>query len=189
MTGGFGRYRHYSEPFTPDNTDIVTPNNDTPYSWGWFDLRAEPWVVTVPAIDRYYILPFHDLYTVYAGYVSAATTGTGRAATCSPDRLGRVHAGRDRGRHHGGDRLRRLPGSYRLRRRRRRRSCDDPAVLRRRAPVRAPAPRRPRRRWSGRRGTSGATDIGFSGYLDFLLQFAPVLDEDRDVRDRIAESG
>jgi hypothetical protein len=26
-TGGFGRYRHYPEPFTPDNTDIVTPNN------------------------------------------------------------------------------------------------------------------------------------------------------------------
>ena len=31
-TGGFGRYRHYPEPFTPANTDIVTPNNGTPYS-------------------------------------------------------------------------------------------------------------------------------------------------------------
>ena len=37
--GGFGRYRHYSEPFTPENKDIVTPNNDTPYSWAWLDLR------------------------------------------------------------------------------------------------------------------------------------------------------
>lgn len=52
--GGFGQYRHYSEPATPANTDIVTPNNDTPYSWMWLDLRAEPWVVTVPAIERYH---------------------------------------------------------------------------------------------------------------------------------------
>ena len=28
--GGFNKFRHYSEPFTPDNKDIVTPNNDTP---------------------------------------------------------------------------------------------------------------------------------------------------------------
>jgi hypothetical protein len=41
-TGGFGQYLHYSEPSTPANTDIVTPNNDTPYSWGWFDLRRSP---------------------------------------------------------------------------------------------------------------------------------------------------
>lgn len=40
--GGFGKYRHYSEPFTPANHDVVTPNNDTPYSWAWLDLRAEP---------------------------------------------------------------------------------------------------------------------------------------------------
>jgi hypothetical protein len=76
FTGGFGVFRHSSDPFTPDNTDIVTPDN-TPCSWGWFDLRAEPVVTTVPAIDRCYILPFHDLHTTYAGYVSAATTGTG----------------------------------------------------------------------------------------------------------------
>lgn len=31
--GGFGKFRHYSEPFTPANHDVVTPNNDTPYSW------------------------------------------------------------------------------------------------------------------------------------------------------------
>lgn len=24
FTGGFGRFRHYSEPFTPENTDVVT---------------------------------------------------------------------------------------------------------------------------------------------------------------------
>jgi hypothetical protein len=51
--GGFGRFRHYSRGFTPADADIVTPSNDTPYSWAWLDLRAEPWVVSVPAIDRY----------------------------------------------------------------------------------------------------------------------------------------
>ena len=29
--GGFGKYRHYAQAFTPDNRDVVTPNNDTPY--------------------------------------------------------------------------------------------------------------------------------------------------------------
>ena len=28
--GGLNRFRHYSQPFTPDDKDIVTPNNDTP---------------------------------------------------------------------------------------------------------------------------------------------------------------
>jgi hypothetical protein len=40
--GGFGKFRHYSTVFTPDNRDVVTPNNDTPYSWAWLDLRAGP---------------------------------------------------------------------------------------------------------------------------------------------------
>ena len=48
--GGFNKYRHYSEPFTAANHDIVTPNNDTPYSWAWLDLRAEPMVLTVPEV-------------------------------------------------------------------------------------------------------------------------------------------
>ncbi|MCD2198097.1 DUF1254 domain-containing protein, partial [Actinomycetospora endophytica] len=45
FVGGFGRFRHYARLFTPADTDIVTANNDTPYSWAWLDLRAEPWVL------------------------------------------------------------------------------------------------------------------------------------------------
>jgi hypothetical protein len=75
--GGFGRYRHYSEPFTPDNKDIVTPNNDTPYSWAWLDLRAEPWVLSVPAVpkDRYYVCQWFDLFTHNFAYVGVRATG------------------------------------------------------------------------------------------------------------------
>jgi len=31
--GGFNQFRHYARSATPADTDIVTPNNDTPYSW------------------------------------------------------------------------------------------------------------------------------------------------------------
>ena len=77
--GGFGKYRHYSEPFTPANHDIVTPNNDTPYSWAWLDLRAEPWVLSVPAVpkDRYYVIQWIDLFTQNFAYVGVRATGFG----------------------------------------------------------------------------------------------------------------
>src|SRR5271170_1988722 len=50
--GGFNTFRHYAEAFTPDNRDVVTPNNDTPYSWATLDLRAEPIVLSVPAVPK-----------------------------------------------------------------------------------------------------------------------------------------
>ncbi|MFE7188837.1 DUF1254 domain-containing protein [Kitasatospora sp. NPDC057541] len=73
--GGFGVFRHYPRPATPADTDVITPNNDTPYSWAWLDLRTEPWVLSVPATDRYYVLPVHELDTAYAGFVGSRTTG------------------------------------------------------------------------------------------------------------------
>lgn len=75
--GGFNRFRHYSEPFTPANRDIVTPNNDTPYSWAWLDLRAEPIVLTVPTVpkDRYYVCQLFDLFTYNFAYVGVRATG------------------------------------------------------------------------------------------------------------------
>lgn len=75
--GGFDRFRHYSRGFTPADTDIVTPSNDTPYSWAWLDLRAEPMVVSVPAApDRYYVLQWFDLFTHSAHYMGSRATGT-----------------------------------------------------------------------------------------------------------------
>lgn len=75
--GGFNTFRHYSQAFTPDNKDIVTPNNDTPYSWAWLDLRAEPMVLSVPAVpkDRYYVMQLIDLFTYNFGYVGVRATG------------------------------------------------------------------------------------------------------------------
>ncbi len=75
--GGFNRFRHYSQVFTPQNRDIVTPNNDTPYSWAWLDLRSEPQVLSVPAVedDRYYVHQLVDQYTYNFGYVGVLSTG------------------------------------------------------------------------------------------------------------------
>lgn len=75
--GGFNTFRHYSQAFTPDNKDIVTPNNDTPYSWAWLDLRAEPMVLSVPKVpkDRYYVMQLIDLFTYNFGYVGVRSTG------------------------------------------------------------------------------------------------------------------
>lgn len=63
--GGIGRYRHYARPSTPADTDIVTPNNDTLYSWAWLDLRREPIVFQTPQFDaeRYAVYQWVDLQT------------------------------------------------------------------------------------------------------------------------------
>ena len=89
--GGFNVYRHYSEPFTPDNKDIVTPNNDTPYSWAWLDLRAEPMVVSVPAVpkDRYYVMQWIDLFTQNFAYIGVRSTGFGAGSYMISSRLNR----------------------------------------------------------------------------------------------------
>lgn len=77
--GGFNRFRHYSRSAAPADTDIVTPNNDTPYSWTWLDLRAEPIVLKLPAVPapRYYVNQWVDLYTHNFAYTGVRSTGRG----------------------------------------------------------------------------------------------------------------
>ncbi len=64
--------------YTPDDRAVVTPNSDTPYSYVGADLRTEPLVLTVPAIERerFYHLQFIDLYTFNFAYVGTRATGT-----------------------------------------------------------------------------------------------------------------
>ena len=65
--------------YTPDDKAIQTPNSDTPYSYVGADLRAEPLVLTVPAVEkgRYYSLQFIDMYTFNFAYVGSRATGNG----------------------------------------------------------------------------------------------------------------
>lgn len=65
--------------YTPADKAIQTPNSDTPYSYVGADLRAEPLVFTVPAVEkgRYYSLQFIDMYTFNFAYVGSRATGNG----------------------------------------------------------------------------------------------------------------
>ncbi len=62
---------------TPDDKFVVTPNSDTPYSYLWLDLRAEPVVVTMPKIEknRYYTGQIIDLYTFNFAYLGTRSYG------------------------------------------------------------------------------------------------------------------
>ncbi|WP_425614258.1 DUF1254 domain-containing protein [Anatilimnocola sp. NA78] len=62
---------------TPADTAVITPNSDTPYSICWMDLRAEPMVVSVPAVEkeRYYAVQLIDGNTYNYGYIGSRATG------------------------------------------------------------------------------------------------------------------
>ena len=76
----FNQIFNESRVFTWQDTAIVTPNSDTPYSMVWLDLRAQPMVISVPAVDkkRYYSVQFIDGNTYNFGYLGSRSTGTGR---------------------------------------------------------------------------------------------------------------
>lgn len=63
--------------YTPEDKAIQTPNSDTPYSQLGLDLRAEPVVVTVPAVekDRYFSVQLIDGYTFNFAYIGSRSTG------------------------------------------------------------------------------------------------------------------
>ena len=63
---------------SPEDTAVITPNSDTPYSILWLDLRAEPMVVSVPAVekDRYYSVQLIDGNTYNFGYIGSRATRT-----------------------------------------------------------------------------------------------------------------
>ncbi len=77
--GGWNQIHNTARVYTPDDKAIQTPNSDTPYSAVGADLRAEPLVLTVPPIqqDRYYSLQFVNGYTNNFAYVGSRTTGNG----------------------------------------------------------------------------------------------------------------
>ena len=75
-SGGFGKWLHLGTS-TPKDTDIVSPNNDTPYSYAWVDLRTEPWVLTLPKIekDRFYTSQWDDLWGFVIGNAGSVEDG------------------------------------------------------------------------------------------------------------------
>jgi len=73
----FNQIKNEARVFTYEDTAIVTPNSDTPYSLLWLDLRAEPYVLSVPAVpkERYYSVMLCDGNTFNYGYIGQRATG------------------------------------------------------------------------------------------------------------------
>jgi hypothetical protein len=74
----FNQIGHASRVATPDDKAIITPNSDTPYSFLWMDLRAEPLVLMLPKMDpkRYFAVQLVDLYTHNFAYLGRRATGS-----------------------------------------------------------------------------------------------------------------
>ena len=73
----FNKILNEPRVYSYKDTAIITPNSDTPYSVAWMDLRAEPIVLSVPAIDktRYHSVMLNDGNTFNYGYIGSRATG------------------------------------------------------------------------------------------------------------------
>jgi len=69
----FNEIKNDHRVFTYEDTAVVTPNSDTPYSLVTMDLRAEPVVLSVPAVEknRYYSMMLCDGNTFNYGYIGS----------------------------------------------------------------------------------------------------------------------
>ncbi len=194
--GGFDRFRHYSRSATPADKDIVTPNNDTPYSWAWLDLRTEPIVLSLPAVPapRYYVNQWFDLYTHNFAYTGVRSTGRGAGTYlfAGPNWKGTVPKGitkvfrsetdfvgtLTRTQLNGPDdipALKAIQGQYVL----------TPLSRFTGQPAPPPAPAVAWPAWNA----SKAEGIGFITYLNALLPFMPAVPSERAMRARFARIG
>jgi hypothetical protein len=93
----FNELKNEARVYTYQDTAIITPNSDTPYSFAWLDLRAEPIVVSVPAVEksRYYVVQLVDGSTYNYGYIGSRATGNaaGDYMVVGPDWRGETPPG------------------------------------------------------------------------------------------------
>src|ERR1043165_7738603 len=93
----FNQIKNEARVFTYEDTAVVTPNSDTPYSILWMDLRAEPMVLTVPAVEkrRYYAVQLEDGNTFNFGYIGSRAIGNdaGDYMVAGPDWKGGTPTG------------------------------------------------------------------------------------------------
>ncbi len=90
------QYFHGDRLSTPNDKDVVSPNNDTLYSGAWLDLRNEPMVFHLPDYaGRYYSVEIADAYTNNVGYISQRLDGfkSQTVAFVAPGWKGEIPAG------------------------------------------------------------------------------------------------
>lgn len=191
----FNTIYNESRPFTWQDTSVVTPNSDTPYSLCWADLRAEPIVLSVPAVpsSRYYSVMLTDGNTFNYGYVGQRATGSeaGSYLIVGPGWNGSTPPGIRKVFHSSTqfsliafrtqlfspadiDNVKQVQAGYRVQ--------PLSAFLNRPAPPAAPQPDFPR-------FAKDRVRTAFFDYLDFFLRYAPELPEEREIRQQLASIG
>lgn len=93
------QFTHTRRLRSPDDKEVVTPNNDTLFTNAWLDLSAGPLVIDVPAMGpRYWVLGFLDAWTNPWAYAGRRTTGGGaqQLFVHGPNWQGEVPAGMHR---------------------------------------------------------------------------------------------
>ena len=180
---------------TYEDTAIITPNSDTPYSMVWLDLRAEPAVISVPAVakERYYSVQLTDGNTYNFGYIGSRATGSepGDYLVVGPGWKGQTPRG-----------IKKVfssttPFAFAIFRTQLFEPKDMPnvekvqagykgqplsAFLKQPAPAAAP-------RIEFIPATTEGIKQNFYEYLDAALQFVPPSPEDKEVRARLARIG
>lgn len=193
--GPFNTILSDAQVFTPKDTAIVTPNSDTPYSMLQADLRAEPIVLCVPAVEkgRYYSVQLTDMYSCNYGYIGSRATGNNAACymVAGPSWNGQTPAGINkvfRCETQFGliiyrtqlfnaadiENVKKIQAGYKAQ--------TLSAYLGQPAPPAAPAINFPA-------FTENAFKTDFPEYLDFLLQFCPEVPQEKALRERFARIG
>ena len=75
--GAYNVLHSNARVYTPADKAVQTPNSDTPYGMMGLDLRTEPFVLTIPKIEkgRYYSVQLVDAYTHNFNYLGSRATG------------------------------------------------------------------------------------------------------------------
>jgi hypothetical protein len=191
----FNTISNEARVFTYKDTAVVTPNSDTPYSMLWLDLRAEPMVISVPAVDkkRYYSVQLTDGNAYNYGYIGSRATGSesGDYLVAGPDWQGEKPEGIKqvfrsttpfalsifRTQLFNADdmpNVEKVQAGYQAR--------PLSAFLNQPAPPAAP-------KIDFVPATTAGIKANFYEYLDAALQFVPVTPEDKEIRARLASIG
>jgi hypothetical protein len=181
--------------FTYKDTAVVTPNSDTPYSMVWLDLRTEPMVISVPAVEkeRYYSVQFIDGNTYNYGYVGTRSTGNepGNFMAVGPDWKGETPPGIEKVFKSS------TPFALTVFRTQLFNAEDMPNVVKVQAGYKAqplsaflkhPAlPAAPKIDFLP--ATTAGIKANFYAYLDAALQFVPLTPENKEIRTRLSSIG
>ncbi len=193
--GPTGVVHNMARVFTYEDTAVITPNSDTPYSMLNMDLRAEPTVISVPAVPlpRYYSVQLTDGNTFNYGYIGTRSTGSepGDYMVVGPDWKGGTPES-IKGVYHSSTQF-----SVAIFRTQLLNPADMPNVVAIQAGYKA----RPLSEYLGQPAPAAAPVINFPradadiakhsffDLLNFALQFAPAGPEEAGIRTKLARIG